>query len=74
MVVVKAVAVMALVKTAQVEEVGGRITGGDGAFGGAAHGRGVVIEESEGTFTSINRLGEYVLVGDDARKIKVAIG
>ena len=74
MVVAKAVAMMALVKTAQTEEVGGRITGGDEAFGGAADGRGVVVEEREGAFTGINRLGEYVLVGDDASKFKVAIG
>jgi hypothetical protein len=73
----KAVAMMALVKTAhQAEEVGGRITGGDGAFGGSAGGRGVVVEEREGAFTGINRLGEDVLVllGDDASKFKVAIG
>jgi hypothetical protein len=74
MVIAKAVAMMALVKTAQAEEVGGRITGGDGAFGGSAHGGGVVIEEREGTFTGINRLGEYVLVGNDTSKFKVAIG
>jgi hypothetical protein len=74
MVVTKAVAMMALVKTAQAEEVGGRVTGGDGAFGGSAHGGGVVVEEREGTFTGINRLREDALVGDVASKFKVAIG
>jgi hypothetical protein len=76
MVITKAaVTMMALVKTAQAEEVGGRVTGGDGTFGGSAHGRGIVIEEGEGTFTGINRVGEYILlVGDDASKFEVAIG
>jgi hypothetical protein len=75
MVVAKVVAMVELVKTAQAEEVGGTVTGGDGTFGGSAHGRGVVVEEREGTFTGINRLGEYILVGDDAsKKFEVAIG
>ena len=74
MVVTKAVAMMALVKTAQAEEVGGRVTGGDGTFGGSAHGGGVVVEEREGALTGIDRLGEDVLVGDDASQFKVTVG
>jgi hypothetical protein len=65
---------MALVKTAQAEEVGGRVMGGDGTFRGSAHGGAVVVEEREGTFTGINRLGKYILVGNNASKFEVAIG
>ena len=46
-----------LVKAAQAKEVGGRITGGDGAFGGAADGGGIVIEEGESAFTGVDGLG-----------------
>ena len=57
MVVSKAVAMVTLVKAAQTKEVGGRITGGDGAFGGAADGGGIVIEEGESAFTGVDGLG-----------------
>jgi hypothetical protein len=68
MIITKTVAVVALVKTGQTEEVGGRVTGRDGAFRGATDGGGIVIEDCEGAFMGVNRLGQNILVGDDASK------
>jgi hypothetical protein len=57
MVIAKAVAMVTLVKAAQTKEVGGRVAGRDGAFGGAADGRGIVVEEGESAFTGVDGLG-----------------
>ena len=57
MVIAKAVAMVTLVEAAQAKKVGGRITGGDGAFGGAADGWGIVVEEGESAFTGVDGLG-----------------
>jgi hypothetical protein len=73
-VIAKAVTVVALVKAGQTKEVGSGGTGGNGAFGGTADSRGVVIEDGEGAFTGIHRLGENVLVGDNSGKFKITIG
>jgi hypothetical protein len=54
MVITKTVPVVALVKAGQIKEVGGRVTGRDGAF--------------QGAFTGVNQLGQNILVGDDASK------
>ena len=74
MVVAKAVAMVALVKAGQSKEVGCRVTGGDGALGGTANGGGVVVQDREGTFAGVNRLGQNILVGDDASKFEITIG
>ena len=74
MVVAKAVTMVALVKAGQSKEVGGRGTGGDGAFGGATNGGGVVVEDREGAFAGINRLSQNILVGHDASKFEITIG
>jgi hypothetical protein len=66
-----------LVKTGQAEEVGSRVTGGDGAFGGPANGGGVVslrIVLKVCSRASTDWLGKNILVGDDASKFKVSIG
>jgi hypothetical protein len=73
-VVTKTVAVVALVKTSETEEVGDGVTGRDGTFGGTTDGRGVVVEDRESAFTGVNRLGKNVLVGDDASKFEVTVG
>jgi hypothetical protein len=74
MVVMKTVAVVALVKTCETEEVGGGVAGRDGTFGGATDGGGVVVEDHESAFMGVNRLGQNVLVGDDASKFEVTVG
>jgi hypothetical protein len=56
MVITKTVAVVALVKACQAEEVGGRVARRDGAFGGTTDGGGVVVEDGEGAFTGVNGL------------------
>jgi hypothetical protein len=35
---------------------------------------GVVVEDREGTFTGVNRLGQDILVGNDASKFEVTVG
>jgi hypothetical protein len=74
MVVTTTVAVVAVVKAGQTEEGGGGVTGRDRAFQGATDGGGIVIEDREGAFKGVNRLGENILVGDDASKFEVTVG
>ena len=74
MVIAKAVAVVPLVKAGQTKKVGSGVTGGDGTAGGTTNGRGVVIEDREGAFASINRLGQNILVGDNAGEFEITIG
>jgi hypothetical protein len=74
MVITKTVAVVALVKAGETEEVGGGVTGRDGAFRGTTDSGGVVVEDREGTFTGVNWLGQDILVGNDASKFEVTVG
>jgi hypothetical protein len=74
MVVTKTVAMVALVKTGETEEVGGGVARGDGTFRDATDGGGVVVENRKSAFTGVNRLGQNVLVSDDASKFEVAVG
>jgi hypothetical protein len=71
-VVTHVISVVALMKTGKAKKISCRIAGSDGAFGDTADGRRVIVEKGEGAFAGINGLGENVLVGNDARKLKVA--
>jgi hypothetical protein len=46
-VVAHVIAMVALMKTREAEEIGGRVAGSDGAFGDAADGGGDIIEKEK---------------------------
>jgi hypothetical protein len=71
MVIMETVTVMTLMETGKPEKVGGRIVGGNGALGGTADCRGVVIENGESTGPGIKGLGKDVLVGNHTSEFKI---
>jgi hypothetical protein len=65
---------MALMEATQLQEVGGGIAGGDGAFGGMTDSWRIVIQEGESAFPGVKGLSEDVLVRQHASELEVAHG
>ena len=73
-VVERQIRVVALMEATQTKKVGNWIARSDGAALGTRDSRGIVIECGGGPFPYVILLDQDVLVRDDTRQFKIAVG